>query len=111
MSSCLRVALLLVAAQVAASMCSSAIPACAMGSLRLRGGEGEGGSPGMPPGFDPAAMNSMFSNPAFQNMAQGLMNNPEFKEKMENMMKNETLMQASPSALSFSRDVPFLLLA
>ena len=82
-----------------------------MGSLRLRGGEGEGGSPGMPPGFDPAAMNSMFSNPAFQNMAQGLMNNPEFKEKMENMMKNETLMQASPSALSFSRDVPFLLLA
>jgi hypothetical protein len=47
----------------------------------------------MPPGFDGSAMNNMFSNPAFQNMAQSLMQNPEFKDKMDGMMKNETLMQ------------------
>ena len=35
----------------------------------------------------------MFQNPAFQNMANNLMSNPEFKTRMDDMMKNETLMQ------------------
>lgn len=39
------------------------------------------------------AMNGMFQNPAFQKMAQSLMDNPEFKQKMDDMMKNETLMK------------------
>ena len=39
------------------------------------------------------AMNNMFQNPAFQKMATSLMENPEFKQKMDDMMKNETLMK------------------
>eukprot|EP00284_Hemiselmis_tepida_P009959 CAMPEP_0174927876 /NCGR_PEP_ID=MMETSP1355-20121228/21823_1 /TAXON_ID=464990 /ORGANISM="Hemiselmis tepida, Strain CCMP443" /LENGTH=287 /DNA_ID=CAMNT_0016174009 /DNA_START=40 /DNA_END=903 /DNA_ORIENTATION=- len=71
-----------------------------MPGLRLRGGAdaagdgaGAGGLPNMPPGFNADAMSGMFQNPAFQNMAKSLMDNPEFKKKMDDMMKNETLMQ------------------
>ncbi|EKX37530.1 hypothetical protein GUITHDRAFT_116339 [Guillardia theta CCMP2712] len=57
-------------------------------SLNLRGGADAG-----VPGLNMDAMNSMFTNPAFQQMAQNLMNNPEFKQRMDDMMKNETLMK------------------
>lgn len=94
------VRLLLLAAPAAAAMCAPTMTFGA-GALRLRGGaDGGGAPPAMPPGFDGAAMNNMFSNPAFQNMAQSLMNNPEFKQKMDGMMKNETLMQVRARRLA-----------